>query len=138
MKELVNSISQSPTLTAKILRLANSAYYSLPKRITRLTQAVNLLGLKTVRNLALSIFTVENFFLIKSILFFNTYNFWQHLITTGIASELLAKYLNFPEKEESFMCGILHDLGKIVMAHIMPEVFEMVIKVAQHEKISFF
>ncbi len=69
MKELVNSISQSPTLTAKILRLANSAYYSLPKRITRLTQAVNLLGLKTVRNLALSIFTVENFFLIKSILF---------------------------------------------------------------------
>lgn len=137
MKELVNSISQSPTLTAKILRLANSAYYSLPKRITRLTQAVNLLGLKTVRNLALSIFTVENFF-DKEYPFFNTYNFWQHLITTGIASELLAKYLNFPEKEESFMCGILHDLGKIVMAHIMPEVFEMVIKVAQHEKISFF
>ncbi len=36
------------------------------------------------------------------------------------------------------MCGILHDLGKIVMAHIMPEVFEMVIKVAQHEKNFFF
>ncbi len=35
------------------------------------------------------------------------------------------------------MCGILHDLGKIVMAHIMPEVFEMVIKVAQHEKFLF-
>ncbi len=38
----------------------------------------------------------------------------------------------------SFMCGILHDLGKIVMAHIMPEVFEMVIKVAQHEKKFLF
>lgn len=137
MKELITSISQSPTLTAKILKLANSAYYSLPKRITKLSQAVNLLGLKTVRNLALSIFTVENYF-DKEFPFFNTYNFWQHLITTGIASELLAKYINFPDKEEVFMCGILHDLGKIVMAHIMPEIFEMVVKVAQHEKISFF
>ncbi|HBT50992.1 MAG TPA: phosphohydrolase, partial [Petrotoga sp.] len=59
--DLHNMIVQSPALTAKILRLANSAYYALPRRVTKLTQAINLLGFKTVRNLALSIFTVENY-----------------------------------------------------------------------------
>ncbi|MDK2906678.1 HDOD domain-containing protein [Petrotoga sp. DB-2] len=137
INDLHNMIVQSPALTAKILRLSNSAYYALPKRVTKLTQAINLLGFKTVRNLALSIFTVENYFS-QEIPFFNTQHFWVHLISTGVASELLAKYLNSPDKEEAFMCGVLHDLSKVVMAHIMPEVFEMVIKVAQHEKISFF
>ncbi|PNR97036.1 HDOD domain-containing protein [Petrotoga sp. 9PWA.NaAc.5.4] len=134
--ELQEAVLQSPTLTAKILKLANSAYYALPNKVTKLSQAVNLLGFKTVRNLALSIFTVENYFNEK-ISNFNPYNFWIHLVATGVASELLAKYLNFFDKEEVFMCGILHDLGKIVMAHIMPEIFDMIIKVAEHEKISF-
>jgi len=137
INDLHNMIVQSPALTAKILRLSNSAYYALPKRVTKLSQAINLLGFKTVRNLALSIFTVENYFS-EDIPFFDTQHFWVHLISTGLASELLAKYLNFLDKEEAFMCGVLHDLSKVVMAHIMPEVFEMVIKVAQHEKISFF
>ncbi|KUK84023.1 MAG: Putative signal transduction protein [Petrotoga mobilis] len=135
--DLHNMIVQSPALTAKILRLVNSAYYALPKRVTKLSQAINLLGFKTVRNLALSIFTVENYFS-EDIPFFNTQHFWVHLISTGLASELLARYLNFPDKEEVFMCGVLHDLSKVVMAHIMPDVFEMIIKVAKHEKISFF
>lgn len=137
IKDLQNVIIQSPSLSAKILRLANSAYYALPKRISKLSQAINLLGFKTIRNLALSIFTVENYFK-DTVPNFNSSNFWTHLISTGIAAELLANYLNFLDKEEVFMCGVLHDLGKIVMAHIMPEIFDMVVKVAKHEKVSFW
>lgn len=136
VKDLNAAVLESPSLSAKILKLSNSAYYALPRKITKLSQAINILGFKTVRNLAMSIFTVKNFFK-NEYDFFNTKKFWTHLMSTAIASELLAKTINYPEREEAFLAGLLHDLGKIAMANIMPDVFEMTIKIANHKKISF-
>jgi HD-like signal output (HDOD) protein len=135
-KDLNNAVIKSPPLSAKILKMSNSAYYALPRRVTKLTQAINILGFKTVRNLALSIFTVKSYFR-KEYEFFNTEKFWKHLMGTAIASELLSKHLNYPEREEAFLCGMLHDMGKIAMSIIMPDIFEMIIKVSRHKKISF-
>ncbi|MGM0640060.1 MAG: HDOD domain-containing protein [Thermotogota bacterium] len=136
VKDLNAAVLESPSLSAKILKLSNSAYYALPRKITKLSQAINILGFKTVRNLAMSIFTVKNFFR-NEYDFFNTKKFWTHLMATAIGAELLAKTINFPEREEAFLAGLLHDLGKIAMSNIMPESFEMIIKVANHKKISF-
>lgn len=136
VKELNTAVLESPSLSAKILKLSNSAYYALPRKVTKLSQAINILGFKTVRNLAMSIFTVQNFFR-DEYDFFNTKKFWTHLMSTAIGAELLAKTINFPEREEAFLAGLLHDLGKIAMANIMPEIFEMTVKTAYHKKISF-
>lgn len=136
VKDLNAAVLESPSLSAKILKLSNSAYYALPRKITKLSQAINILGFKTVRNLAMSIFTVKNFFR-NEYDFFNTKKFWTHLMSTAIGAELLAKTINFPEREEAFLAGLLHDLGKVAMSNIMPEIFEMNIKVAKHKKISF-
>lgn len=136
VKDLNAAVLESPSLSAKILKLSNSAYYALPRKITKLSQAINILGFKTVRNLAMSIFTVKNFFR-KEYDFFNTKKFWTHLMSTAIGAELLAKTINYPEREEAFLGGLLHDLGKVAMSNIMPEVFEMTIKVSKHKKISF-
>jgi len=135
-KELNSAVIESPSLTAKILKLSNSAYYALPRRVSKLSQAISILGFKSVRNLALSIFTANTFFK-NEFDFFNTEKFWKHLISTGIASELLSKYVNYPEKEEAFLSGMLHDLGKIAMAFVMPDIFEMILKTSFHKKISF-
>ncbi len=136
VKDLNAAVLESPSLSAKILKLSNSAYYALPRKITKLSQAINILGFKTVRNLAMSIFTVKNFFR-NEYDFFNTKKFWTHLMSTAIGAELLAKTINFPEREEAFLAGLLHDLGKLAMSNIMPEIFEMNIKLAKHKKVSF-
>jgi HD-like signal output (HDOD) protein len=135
-KDLNMAVLQSPTLSAKILKLSNSAYYALPRKITKLSQAINILGFKTVRNLALGVFTANSYFK-KEYEFFNTEKFWKHLMSTAMASELLCKYLNYPDKEEAFLSGMLHDMGKIVMAYVMPDIFEIILKVARHKKIKF-
>lgn len=135
-KELNIAVLESPTLSAKILKMSNSAYYAIPRKITKLTQAINILGFKTVRNLAMSIFTVNSYFK-KEYEYFNTEKFWKHLMGTGIAAELLSNYVNYPEKEEAFLSGMLHDLGKIAMAFVMPDVFEMIVKLSKHKKVSF-
>ncbi|WGS65980.1 HDOD domain-containing protein [Marinitoga aeolica] len=135
-KELESAVLQSPPLVAKILKLSNSAYYALPRKITKVSQAINILGFKTVRNLALGIFVADSFFR-REFEFLDSRKFWQHSISVAIASEQLAQIVNYPDKEEIFLSGMLHDLGKMVMGIITPETVEMVLNVAEYKKASF-
>ncbi|OQY09382.1 MAG: hypothetical protein B6I29_03540 [Marinitoga sp. 4572_148] len=135
-KELENAVLQSPPLVAKILKLSNSAYYALPRKITKLSQAINILGFKTVRNLALSIFVADSFFR-REFEFLDSQKFWKHVMSVAIASEMLSQFVNYPDKEEIFLSGMLHDLGKIAMGIITPETVEMILNVAEYKKVSF-
>ena len=82
-KELNQIASKDQSFVAKILKLANSAFYGLPKNVTKLTDAIMILGFKTVRNLAMSIFTKENFFGFQS-KEVNVKDFWRHSLGTAI------------------------------------------------------
>ncbi|KAF2956760.1 HDOD domain-containing protein [Marinitoga sp. 38H-ov] len=135
-KELESAVLQSPPLVAKILKLSNSAYYALPRKITKVSQAINILGFKTVRNLAMGIFVAESFFK-REFEYLDSKKFWQHSMAVAVASELLSQVVNYPDKEEIFLSGMLHDLGKIVMGIITPENLEMALNVADHKKVSF-
>ncbi|GAB6189194.1 HDOD domain-containing protein [Marinitoga arctica] len=135
-KELENAVLQSPPLVAKILKLSNSAYYALPRKITKLSQAINILGFKTVRNLALGVFTADSFFR-REFEFLDSKKFWKHIMSVAIASEMLSQIVNYPDKEEIFLSGMLHDLGKMAMGIITPETVEMVLNIAEHKKVSF-
>lgn len=135
-KELEKAVLQSPPLVAKILKLSNSAYYALPRKITKLSQAINILGFKTVRNLAMGIFVADSFFR-REFEFLDSKKFWRHSIAVAIAAEQLAQIVNYPDKEEIFLSGMLHDLGKMVMGIITPETVEMVLNVAEYKKVSF-
>jgi len=100
-KELNMAILESPSMAAKILKMANSAYYAMPRRITKLSQAINILGFRSVRNLALSVFTAKSFFS-REFEYFNTKKVWSHFMATAISCELLSKFINFPDREEAF------------------------------------
>ncbi|AEX85726.1 putative domain HDIG-containing protein [Marinitoga piezophila KA3] len=135
-KELEKAVLQSPPLVAKILKLCNSAYYALPRKITKISQAINILGFKTVRNLAMGIFVADSFFR-RDFDFLDSKKFWQHSIAVAIASEQLAQIVNYPDKEEIFLSGMLHDLGKIAMGIVTPETVEMILNVSEYKKVSF-
>ena len=113
--ELNRVISLDPVLTGQVLKLINSAYYSLMNKVTSLTRAITMLGMNTVKNMALSTAIIRSVSGAKKSRALPTKKFWAHSIATGVCAKLLAKANGVPvmECEEFFVAGLLHDLGKI-------------------------
>ena len=113
--ELNRVISLDPVLTGQVLKLINSAYYSLMNKVTSLTRAITMLGMNTVKNMALSTAIIRSVTGAKKSRALPTKKFWAHSIATGVCAKLLAKANGVPimECEEFFVAGLLHDLGKM-------------------------
>jgi HD-like signal output (HDOD) protein len=122
-RDLVEVIQNDPIVTIKVLRVVNSAYYSLPRQITSIDRAVVFLGFNTIKNLALGIATLS---LLpgKSQTVFDTQRYVRHsLSTAGIARALGVRFPAI-EPHDFFIAGLLHDFGKVVLAQVMPEAFK--------------
>ncbi len=113
--DLNKVISLDPVLTGQVLKLINSAYYSLVNKVTSLTRAIIMLGLNTVKNLALSTAIIRSVGQTKKSKVLPIQKFWAHSIGVGVTAKIFAGELDVPlgEREEFFVAGLLHDLGKI-------------------------
>ncbi len=113
--ELNKVISLDPVLTGQVLKLINSAYYSLINKVTSLTRAITMLGMNTVKNMALSTAIIRSVTGSKKSKALPTSKFWAHSISAGVSAKLLGEVKGMPvmEREELFLAGLLHDLGKI-------------------------
>jgi HD-like signal output (HDOD) protein len=134
-KDLVQVIEKDPMVTIKILRVVNSAYYSLPHPISSIDRAVVFLGFNTVKNLALSISTVS---MVASnpMAGFDGQRYLMHsLITAGVA-KLLAVRLGVADPNECYIAGLLHDFGKVVVAQFMPAKFRKALEMSLRNEIA--
>ncbi len=115
-KDLVHAISIDPILTAEILKLINSAYFGVATQVVSLQRAVVMLGLNTVKNLALSSSLISNIKMRNNFQWFTSDEFWEHSLGTAVGAKLVAASRSVPiaEREEYFIAGLLHDMGKIV------------------------
>jgi HD-like signal output (HDOD) protein len=135
-------VAQDVSLSAKVLRLANSAFYGIPKSINTLNSAVVILGFKIIETMVLSL-TVFDMFSAdggKPTLF-DRRAFWRHSLRCGVISRLLAfrRRKNFVlDPEEAFCAGLLHDIGKIVMEQYMNADFHKALHHARMHDISGF
>ncbi len=113
--ELNKVISLDPVLTGQVLKLINSAYYSLVNKVTSLTRAITMLGMNTVKNMALSTAIIRSVAGAKKSKALPTTKFWAHSIGAGVSAKLLGEIKGIPvmEREELFLAGLLHDLGKV-------------------------
>lgn len=113
--ELNKVISLDPVLTGQVLKLINSAYYSLVAKVTSLTRAITMLGMNTVKNMALSTAVIKTVSSAKKSKVLPTSKFWAHSIGVGASAKLLAIAAEVPvmEREEYFVAGLLHDIGKV-------------------------
>ena len=137
-KEVSQVISTDPSLSSRILKIANSAYYGIPRKISILSEAVMILGFKTVRNLALSVFTYDRFFKkIDEKSPIDRKRLWRHFVVTAVIAETLASTVGYPVKEELFITGLLHDIGKIVYDVITPRILVSAYEVASRMKKTF-
>ena len=126
--DLNKVISLDPVLTGQVLKLINSAYYSLMNKVTSLTRAIIMLGLNTVKNLALSTAIIRSVGQAKKSKVLPIKEFWAHSIGVGVLAKLLAAERDLPlaEREEYFVAGLLHDLGKIPFGDEYTEVLARV------------
>lgn len=139
-KELNSIISLDPVLTGKVLKLINSAYYSLPNQITSIVRAIVMLGINTVKNLALSTSIVKTIHDKKNFTALDMDAFWRHSICVGVMAKTFAKKQGVDPKklEEYFVAGILHDIGKIPLNSQVPDNFVKVMTYARQKKMPLF
>lgn len=135
--DLNRVISLDPVLTGQVLKLINSAYYSLPNHIGSLTRAIILLGINTVKNLALSTAVLGSMSREDSFHSLQMDAFWTHSLGVGVTAKALATHRGVESRmrEEFFVAGLLHDLGKIPLNACYSQLYREALELAQEEKI---
>ena len=126
---LAQKISQDQGLAAKVLRVANSPFYGLSGEIGSLQEAVVVLGFHTIRTLATAAGIVSRFQL-KETGGFDQRAFWQHSVGTAVCARVFAKRLKM-NQEIAFTAGLLHDIGRMILAACCQPEFA---KVIAHQK----
>lgn len=127
---LARLISTDQALTAKILKLANSAYYGFPREISTVNLAIVVLGFNTVKDMGLSISVLNAFKGRAESEHFDVSKFWEHCIACGVASRSMARLFRYRIVGEAFVAGLLHDVGKVVLnQYLHPEFDEIMTRV---------
>ena len=120
-------VGSDPALTARLLRIANSAFYNFPSEIETVSRALTLVGTKQLRDLVLATLVMDAFDGIASDVS-NVDQFWRHSIGVGISARVLATYLREPNVEYFFVMGLLHDVGRLVINVCSPDISRQALK----------
>jgi len=120
-------ISSDQVLSAKVLKLINSAFYGFPGRISSVTHGLVLLGFNVVKGLVLS---ASVFDMMEG----KMVGLWEHSLGTAITSGIIAKRMNQKDPEEVSVAGLLHDIGKVVIKVSMPDEYEKISKLVEEKE----
>ncbi|MBW1635756.1 MAG: GGDEF domain-containing protein [Deltaproteobacteria bacterium] len=114
LNDLEKIISTDPALSGKMLKIANSAFYSLPSRVSSITRAMSILGTNVIKNIALS-FVISKDLGTSATSYFDFDSFWRRSVTTAVAAELV-KNLTARQDADIFVTALLQDLGILIMS----------------------
>lgn len=138
VKKLSQVIEKDQAMVSKLLRLVNSAFYGFQSRINNISHAVTILGFSTVRNAVVSISVVDAFSGKDAFEGFSMSDFWKHSVAVAVAGRQLAQQSRRMTPDEAFVAGILHDVGKLVLAQHYQELFRDLWITMQDDGMSFY
>jgi HD-like signal output (HDOD) protein len=125
--DLIKVVEGDPALSARILRLVNSAAYALRCKVNNLHQAISYLGFDQIRNLAITASVAKVFRDHETIGAYKRSMLWRHMISVGICARLVARRCRIPSFEDAFLAGLLHDIGIILVDQHFHQAFVAVI-----------
>jgi putative nucleotidyltransferase with HDIG domain len=137
-RELQYVILKDQALTARILKIVNSAMYYLRNEVSTVSHAITILGLSTVRSIIMAASVQQAFQLQgKRTAGLATQLFWQHSWGAAIASKAIAVCVDYPSPEEASTCGLLHDIGKMAIMSNRPEEYDAIISAVYNGDTTF-
>jgi len=132
LSDVASLISQDIAMSSKILKVANSAFYSFPQQISSIQQAVSMLGTNAVQSLVLS-FSFLSINKVSAESNFNFDEFLKRAVTAASVSKLIMGKLSDTDTEEIFVAGLLHKLGELILACTLPEDYNRVLEFMDSE-----
>ncbi|MCB0415807.1 MAG: HDOD domain-containing protein [Bdellovibrionales bacterium] len=134
--EVEKIMANDMSITTKVLKLANSAYYAIPGGVSSLSRAIAYLGFDTVNQLVLSSSIIKALE-IDPPSKFDINQFWTHSIGVGIASEVIAKEVKHPMPSDLFTSGLTHDIGKVAQYTIDAESMVRIAELAIEKNMTY-
>ncbi len=137
-EEVGKAITTDQALASKVLKLVNSAFYGFPGRISTITHAIVILGFSTVKNVVLTA-SILDFFRRGGggNPDFDMEKFWIHSAACGAASQAVSRHLKMGDREQCFIGGLIHDIGKVVLCQYCPEEFNAILDVVKKKNVLF-
>ncbi len=138
LDDIAKIIARDIGMSAKVLKLVNSAFFGIGRAVSDLPTAISYLGIDTIRSLVLGLPTFSRFGAV-GIPGFSMDELWIHSLQTASAAKAIsrAEGAGSDLQEASFAAGLLHDTGKLVLAYNLPEDFSAVLSLARRENIPF-
>ena len=126
INDIADLISTDASLTARLLKVANSSFYSFPAEIDTISRAINLIGTDQLMNLVLATSVAGSFSGIPSELI-DMDSFWRHNVDTALVARSLAASGNLPDVERLFVVGLLHNVGKLMVLTELPDAAQQIL-----------
>lgn len=121
VRAVAESLARDQSLAAKTLRLANSSFYGLSRKVATVEQAIGVLGFDSVRALVTAAGVMETFPGSQETAP-DFAAFWRHSVGAAVCARHLARLFSV-RQDEAFLCGLLHDIGRLVMASDSPRAY---------------
>lgn len=128
-------VSHDPSLTIKILKIVNSAFYGFPHEIEDIPQAIVIIGLQQLNDLVLA-HSIINLFENKKTAPFSLEDFWKFSIASGLEAKILCSFSKQKSNDRVFVGGLLHNIGKLLMATAEPDLYEECCQVSLNHNLS--
>jgi len=130
-------ISNDPALSARVLKVVNSAFYGLPGQIGSINRAIVLLGLNAVKNIAIAASLAKLFRGGRLCPTFAARDLWEHSLGVAAGTKLLAERIELPLADEAFLSGLIHDIGLMVLMQVRRPKLVQVLEKVENESIPF-
>lgn len=136
-QDINRELAQDQGLTARVLKLANSAFYGFPRRISSVTDATVLLGFKTIRSIVLAASVNEILSQEMEGYALEYGELWKHSQCSAMTARLIARRVKYSSLDVAYTAALLHDIGKVVLNNSMKESYHEVLDTVLSNNITF-
>lgn len=135
LRTLGKIISKDPSMTMNVLKIANSAFYGLPSKVTTIDQAMRMLGINEITSLCISCSASKSLKAPKGVNTVDLRQFWRHSVATGVIGKILCAKLNIGRLDSLYLAGLVHDVGKVVLDRFRHDVYHEIVDLTYAENI---
>ncbi len=128
--EIGELIAKDSVLTIRLLKIVNSPFYGFPSSIDSIPMAITVLGVRQLRDLVFTSCVIKKYSKIPSSIL-DADTFWHHSIATALCAQIIARQVKLSHSDRLFTCGMLHDIGLLILALTSPDETRQVLELAR-------